>query len=165
MRLFPRLQSAQDCLIELLSTFDPELGWGPRGALAIDICEASSRLVQIRREIVHPRLMMAGLETRLIDDAAVDFSLVSLLLDETLAACTAGRDFDVQIRAVGRLLEHRFALEEAPGGLWAAAAQAEIDVSAVDLEIRCRMLEQGRRRPLLRPPSRRGCRSFIEGPR
>lgn len=150
MRVFRRLQAAQDCLIELLSTFDPDLAAGPRGALAIEVCEASRRLIQVRREIVHPRLVTAGLEKTLIDDAEVDFSVVGLLLDKIIAARTAGRDFDALVRAVGRLLEHRFALEESPDGLWAAAAKAEIDIRAVDLEIRCRMLEQGRRRHSLR---------------
>ncbi|CAN5306789.1 hypothetical protein BH10PSE1_BH10PSE1_13620 [soil metagenome] len=144
MRVFSHLHIEQDCAIELVSQYDEALGPDARAGLGLDLCRIAGNIAQVRDEIVVPSLALTVLDRRLLDDAIIDMDLVSLVVNELYATRTTEFLYDGLVRSLGSLLERRFALDEAPEGLWTAASRTGADLLEIDLRIGRRLRELDR---------------------
>ncbi|MDB5422032.1 MAG: Hemerythrin [Brevundimonas sp.] len=141
MRVFSHLHIEQDGVIELLSQYDEDMSERSKTEFAVEICRVADSISQARDEIVIPRLVLAGVDHRLLDDAVIEMDLARLVVGELSAATPAEFLYDGLVRVLNVLLARRFSQEEGPDGLWAAASRSALDFTAIDIAIGQRLRE------------------------
>jgi hemerythrin superfamily protein len=117
--------------------------------LADQICLALKVHTQIEEEIFYPACREAGVEEDMMDEADVEHDGAKKLIKEIEAGKAGDDHWDAKVTVLGEMIRHHVKEEEQPGGMFAKAKQADLDLKELGAELKLRkdeLMKQLKRR-------------------
>ena len=99
-----------------------------KGKLATQICEALTVHMRIEEEIFYPAFIVATQDMDLHHEAEVEHAGAKRLIDEIEAMRPEDEYYDAKVKVLSEMIKHHVKEEEQPGGMFAEARKADMDL-------------------------------------
>ena len=115
--------------------------------LARDICQALRVHTLIEEEIFYPAFLLATEDKDIHHEAEVEHAAAKELIAEIEKMTPADDYFTAKVNVLGEMIKHHVKEEEKPGGMFAEARKARMDLVALGARLAARksQLESERR--------------------
>lgn len=109
-----------------------------KGKLAAQICQALKIHTTIEEEIFYPAFLEATDDTDKHHEAEVEHAGAKKLIAE-IEDMSAGDDYyDAKVKVLSEMIKHHVKEEEKPGGMFAEARKADMDLDALGAQMKAR---------------------------
>jgi hemerythrin superfamily protein len=126
---------------EWFSQFETCTGKMKKQQLANRICEALSIHTTIEEEIFYPAFLEASKDKDLHHEAIVEHNGAKQLIAQIEAASPDDDYFDAKVNVLSEMIKHHVKEEEQPGGMFAEAKSAGLDLEALGEQLAARKKE------------------------
>ena len=109
--------------------------------LATKICNALTVHATIEEEIFYPDFLRATEDKDLHHEAAVEHDGAKKLIAEIEASGPDDDYYDAKVKVLSEMIKHHVKEEEKPGGMFAVAREAKMDLVALGEELAARKAE------------------------
>ena len=99
-----------------------------RGTLATKICGALRVHMRVEEEIFYPAFLVATQDMDLHHEAEVEHAGAKRLIEEIEAMRPEDEYYDAKVKVLSEMIKHHVKEEEQPGGMFAAAREADMDL-------------------------------------
>lgn len=99
-----------------------------KGTLATNICGALKVHTRIEEEIFYPAFLVATQDMDLHHEAEVEHAAAKRLIDEIEAMRPEDEYYDAKVKVLSEMIKHHVKEEEQPGGMFAEARKADMDL-------------------------------------
>ncbi|MEO7774781.1 MAG: hemerythrin domain-containing protein [Steroidobacteraceae bacterium] len=110
-------------------------------SLASSICSALRVHTQIEEELFYPAFIAATGNEDLHHEAIVEHDGAEKLISEISASSPSDEYFDAKVKVLSEMIKHHVKEEEQPGGMFAEAKRAKMDLAALGAEMASRKAE------------------------
>lgn len=135
---------------------------GRKLELATDICTALEVHTTIEEEIFYPAFLQATQDLDLHHEAEIEHDAAKKLIAEIEASGPDDEYYDAKLKVLSEMIKHHVKEEEQPGGMFAEARKAKMDLQALGEQMAARKGEL--RAQISRTPAgaRRGKNGILE---
>jgi hypothetical protein len=109
--------------------------------LATKICDALKVHTRIEEEIFYPAFLVATQDTDLHHEAEVEHAAAKRLIGEIEAMRAEDEYFDAKVKVLSEMIKHHVKEEEKPGGMFAEARKADMDLDDLGRRMAARKKE------------------------
>jgi len=109
--------------------------------LAQQICQALKVHTRIEEEIFYPAFLAASGETSMHHEAEVEHQGAKRLIADIESGGSGDDYFDARVTVLSEMIRHHVREEEKPGGMFAQARRARMDLRAIGERLRRRRAE------------------------
>jgi hemerythrin superfamily protein len=109
--------------------------------LAAQICLALRVHTQIEEEIFYPAFFEATEDTELHHEAIVEHDGAKRLIEQIEASGPDEEFFDAKVKVLSEMIKHHVKEEEQPGGMFAEAKKAKMDLKELGEQLATRKAE------------------------
>jgi hemerythrin superfamily protein len=109
--------------------------------LATQICNALKVHTTIEEEIFYPAFLEATDDTEIHHEAEVEHNGAKKLIAEIEASSPDDDYFDAKVKVLSEMIKHHVKEEEQPGGMFAEARKADMDLDALGEQMAMRKSE------------------------
>jgi hemerythrin superfamily protein len=109
--------------------------------LAAQICLALRVHTQIEEEIFYPAFFEATEDTELHHEAIVEHDGAKRLIEQIEASGPDEEFFDAKVKVLSEMIKHHVKEEEQPGGMFAEAKKAKMDLEELGEQLAARKAE------------------------
>ncbi|MBB6096044.1 hemerythrin superfamily protein [Povalibacter uvarum] len=109
--------------------------------LAAQICLALRVHTQIEEEILYPAFFEATEDTELHHEAIVEHDGAKRLIEQIEASGPDEEFFDAKVKVLSEMIKHHVKEEEQPGGMFAEAKKAKMDLKELGEQLAARKAE------------------------
>ncbi len=106
--------------------------------LATRICDALTVHATIEEEIFYPAFLEATDDKDLHHEAEVEHNGAKKLIAEIKASAPDDDYYDAKVKVLSEMIKHHVKEEEQPGGMFAKAKQADLDLKEIGAELKVR---------------------------
>lgn len=99
-----------------------------KGTLATNICGALKVHMRIEEEIFYPAFLEATQDMELHHEAEVEHAGAKRLIEEIDAMRPEDEYYDAKVKVLSEMIKHHVKEEEQPGGMFAEARKADMDL-------------------------------------
>ena len=112
-----------------------------KAALAAKICTALQVHTRIEEEIFYPAFIAATEDEALHHEAIIEHDGAKKLIAQIQASTPADEYFDARVKVLSEMIKHHVKEEEQPGGMFAEARGADMDLAALGQTMAARKKE------------------------
>jgi hemerythrin superfamily protein len=135
---------------------------GRKLELATDICNALRVHTTIEEEIFYPAFLEATEDTDLHHEAEIEHDGAKNLIGQIEASSPDDEYYDSKVKVLSEMIKHHVKEEEQPGGMFAEARKAKMDLAALGEQMAARKGELQAQFSSTPPTSRRGKNGILE---
>jgi len=106
-----------------------------QGMLARNICDALRLHTSIEEEIFYPAFLEATKNEDIHHEAEVEHQSAEHLIVEIEQSTPADDFFRAKVNVLGEMIKHHISEEEKPGGMFAKARQAKMDLRTLGQQL------------------------------
>ena len=121
-----------------------------KAKLAAQICQALRAHMSVEEEIFYPAFLKQAEEEDIHHEAVVEHAGAKSLIDQIESGSPDDDYYDAKVKVLSEMIKHHVKEEEQPGGMFAKARQADMDLVALGEKMATRKAE------LLKQPQPRG---------
>jgi hypothetical protein len=125
------LKADHQQVMEWFARFKKASDQSRQNMLARNICHALRLHTTIEEEIFYPAFLEATQDKDKHHEAAVEHRAAEALIAEIEEATPADDYFSAKVNVLGEMIKHHVKEEEKPGGLFAEAKRAKMDLGAL----------------------------------
>lgn len=126
---------------EWFEKFEATSSKAAKKKLAEQICEALSVHTQIEEGIFYPAFIEATEDKELHHEAIVEHDGAKKLISEIEASDPDDDYFDAKVKVLSEMIKHHVKEEEQPGGMFAEAKKADMDLAMLGEELAAKKAE------------------------
>jgi hemerythrin superfamily protein len=126
---------------EWFSEFEKSKSTSKKEQLASDICEALTIHTTIEQEIFYPAFLQATQDKDIHHEALVEHDGAKNLIAQIQAISPEDDYFDAKVTVLSEMIKHHVKEEEKPGGMFAEAKKADMDLRALGEQLLARKRE------------------------
>lgn len=123
------------------SQFDKANSQSKKQTLATKICEALAVHTTIEEEIFYPAFIEATGDRDLHHEAVVEHAGAKKLIAEIQDMSSVDDYFDAKVSVLSEMIKHHVKEEERPGGMFAEAKKAKMDLASLGEQLQARKKE------------------------
>ena len=112
-----------------------------KGELAKTICQALRIHTSIEEEIFYPAFLEQAGDEDIHHEAEVEHAGAKHLIDQIESADPGDDYFDAKVSVLSEMIKHHVREEEKPGGMFAEARKAKMDLAALGAKLATRKAE------------------------
>ena len=120
------------------SAFKKARATSRKKTLAEQICDALKVHTTIEEEIFYPAFLSATQDDELHHEAEVEHDNAKKLIAEIEGAGPEDEYFDARVKVLSEMIKHHVKEEEKPGGMFAGARKADMDLDALGQRMKAR---------------------------
>jgi hemerythrin superfamily protein len=135
---------------------------GRKLELATDICNALKVHTTIEEEIFYPAFLDATEDTDLHHEAEIEHDAAKKLIAEIDASSPDDEYYGSKVKVLSEMIKHHVKEEEQPGGMFAEARKAKMDLQALGEQMAARKGELQAQIASTPATSRRGKNGILE---
>ena len=132
------------------SEFEDTTRASRKAKLAAQICQALRAHMSVEEEIFYPAFLKQAEEEDIHHEAVVEHAGAKSLIDQIESGSPDDDYYDAKVKVLSEVIKHHVKEEEQPGGMFAKARQADMDLVVLGERMASRRAE------LLKQPQRRG---------
>jgi hemerythrin superfamily protein len=126
---------------EWFSQFDKTNSRSRKQQLAARICDALTVHTTIEEEIFYPAFFEATADRDIHHEAVVEHAGAKKLIADILGMTSEDDYFDAKVTVLSEMIKHHVKEEEQPGGMFAAAKKAGMDLASLGKQLQARKKE------------------------
>jgi len=132
---------------EWFAQFDKAKGDSRKAQLAAAICDALTVHTEIEEEIFYPAFLAASDDRDLHHEALVEHAAAKKLIAEIQDMSASDEYFEAKVTVLSEMIKHHVKEEEQPGGMFAEARKADMDLASLGQKMLARKkeLQNGRK--------------------
>jgi hypothetical protein len=128
---------------DMFERFEKSRSDSVKQKLADSICTALKIHTQIEEEIFYPAFLEQAEEEDIHHEAVVEHNGAKKLIQEIEASDPSDEYFDAKIKVLSEMIKHHVKEEEKPGGMFANAKKAKMDLEALGQQLSERKQQLG----------------------
>jgi hemerythrin superfamily protein len=144
------------------SEFEKARTDGRKLELATDICNALRVHTTIEEEIFYPAFLDATEDKDLHHEAEIEHDGAKNLIAQIEASNPDDEYYDSKVKVLSEMIKHHVKEEEQPGGMFAEARKAKMDLGALGEQLAARKGELEAQIASTAPGARRGKNGILE---
>ena len=147
---------------ELFEQFEKARDDDRKEMLAKQVCNALKMHTIIEEEIFNPAFLTATQDLEIHHEAEVEHDGAKKLIAEIEASGPDDEYYDAKVKVLSEMIKHHVKEEEKPGGMFAEARKADMDLQSLGERLMARKAELMEEMPMEMPQLRGGRRAAMQ---
>ena len=147
---------------ELFEQFEKARDDDRKEMLAKQVCNALKMHTIIEEEIFYPAFLTATQDLEIHHEAEVEHDGAKKLIAEIEASGPDDEYYDAKVKVLSEMIKHHVKEEEKPGGMFAEARKADMDLQSLGERLMARKAELMEEMPMEMPQLRGGRRAAMQ---
>ena len=147
---------------ELFAQFEKARDDDRKEMLAKQVCNALKMHTIIEEEIFYPAFLAATQDLEIHHEAEVEHNGAKKLIAEIEASGPDDEYYDAKVKVLSEMIKHHVKEEEKPGGMFAEARKADMDLESLGERLMSRKAELMEEMPMEMPQLRGGRRAAMQ---